>query len=42
MPHLGKKRGMRLFILQKVASQLLKKFKEGSRGSKVGSNNNLP
>jgi hypothetical protein len=32
-------RGMGFFTLQKVTSQLLNKFKEGSRGSKVGSNN---
>jgi len=40
---LGQKtRVMRLFIIQKVTSQLLNKFKEGSRGSKVGNSNNLP
>jgi hypothetical protein len=32
---------MRLFILKKVASQLLNKLKEGLRGSKVKSGNNL-
>jgi hypothetical protein len=32
---------MRLFILRKVVSQLLNKFKEGLRGSMVENNNNL-
>jgi hypothetical protein len=33
---------MKLFTFHKVASQLLNKFKEGSRGRKVGRNTNLP